>query len=74
MKNNPIQFAVVREDSQIEMKIVSDFGFERATLIGSGGCTAFCLKAVQPQIGEKTFQFVKVYAIKKLSPKILSAA
>ncbi len=50
MKNNPVQFAVVREDSQIEMDIVGEFGFDRATLIGSGGCTAFCLKAFSPEI------------------------
>ena len=50
MKNNPIQFAVVREDPQIEMNIIREFGFDRATLIGSGGCTAFCLKALTPEI------------------------
>ncbi len=48
MKNNLTQFAVVREDPQIELKIVEEFGFERAALIGSGGCTAFCLKALKP--------------------------
>lgn len=50
MKKNPIQFAVVREDPQIEMDIVKNFDLERATLIGSGGCTAFCLKALNPAI------------------------
>jgi S-adenosylmethionine-diacylglycerol 3-amino-3-carboxypropyl transferase len=50
MKKNPIQFAVVREDPQIEMDIVNNFALERATLIGSGGCTAFCLKALKPEI------------------------
>lgn len=50
MKSNPIQFAVVREDPQIEMDIVSKFQLKRATLIGSGGCTFFCLKAMNPEI------------------------
>lgn len=48
MKGNLIQFAVVREDPQVEMKIVEKFDLERAVLIGSGGCTAFCLKALKP--------------------------
>ena len=50
MRNNPIQFAVVREDPQIEMDLVENFGLSRATLIGSGGCTAFCLKAMNPDL------------------------
>jgi len=50
MKNNSIQFAVVREDPQIEMDIVNEFLLNRATLIGSGGCTAFCLKALNPDL------------------------
>lgn len=50
MKKNPIQFAVVREDPQIEMDIIRDFNLDRATLIGSGGCTAFCLKALNPSM------------------------
>lgn len=48
MKNNRLQFAVVREDARIEMDAVEKFQLERATLIGSGGCTAFCLKALKP--------------------------
>lgn len=50
MKNNSIQFAVVREDPQIEMDIIEKFGLSSATLIGSGGCTAFSLKALNPDI------------------------
>ncbi|MDQ3748132.1 MAG: DUF3419 family protein [Acidobacteriota bacterium] len=50
MKNNSIQFAVVREDPQIEMDIAGKFRLNRATLIGSGGCTAFCLKALKPEM------------------------
>jgi S-adenosylmethionine-diacylglycerol 3-amino-3-carboxypropyl transferase len=50
MKKNPLQFSVVREDPQIEMDLVEKFGLERATLIGSGGCTAFCLKSLNPDL------------------------
>lgn len=50
MKNNPIQFAVVREDAQIEMDLIENFRLTRATLIGSGGCTAFCLKSLVPNL------------------------
>lgn len=50
MKKNPVQFSVVREDPQIELWIVRKFGLNRATLIGSGGCTAFCLKAAYPDL------------------------
>lgn len=50
MKNNPIQFAVVREDSQIESDIINEFQLTRAILIGSGGCTAFNLKSRNPQL------------------------
>lgn len=50
MKKNPIQFAVVREDPQIEMYIIEKFRLARATLIGSGGCTAFCLKSLVPDL------------------------
>jgi S-adenosylmethionine-diacylglycerol 3-amino-3-carboxypropyl transferase len=50
MKNNSIQFAVVREDSQIEMDIVNEFELNRATLICSGGCMAFSLKSLNPEI------------------------
>ena len=50
MKNNFIQFAVVREDPQIEMDVAEKFCLNRAALIGSGGCTAFCLKALNPEM------------------------
>ena len=50
MKSNPIQFAIVREDPQIEMDIAGKFRLKRAVLIGSGGCTAFCLKAALPEM------------------------
>ncbi|MBP9752302.1 MAG: DUF3419 family protein [Proteobacteria bacterium] len=46
MINNPIQFAVVREDPCVEEKIISLYGYQKVLLIGSGGCTAFHLKSV----------------------------
>lgn len=50
MKKNSVQFSVVREDPQIEMRLVQDFDLKRATLIASGGCTAFGLKALNPDL------------------------
>ena len=49
-KKNPLQFAVVREDPQIEIDIIERFQLKRAVLIGSGGCTAFCLKSAAPDL------------------------
>lgn len=43
MRNNALQFAVVREDPKIDQAIVSDFGARRVLLIASGGCTALHL-------------------------------
>lgn len=48
MRDNPIQFAVVREDPLIEVELMLRFGARRVLLIGSGGCTAFTLAARFP--------------------------
>jgi S-adenosylmethionine-diacylglycerol 3-amino-3-carboxypropyl transferase len=45
---NPIQFAVVREDPEIEAAIVRRTGARRVLLVGSGGCTALSLRALFP--------------------------
>lgn len=50
MVRNSIQFSVVREDPQIEMNLALSGNFDSATIIGSGGCTAFCLKALIPDL------------------------
>lgn len=47
---NPIQFAVVREDPLIDARIIREIGAKRALLIGSGGCTAFCLQSLFPNL------------------------
>ncbi len=50
MRDNPIQFAVVREDPLIEATLVSKSGAEKALVIGSGGCTALSLQALFPSL------------------------
>jgi S-adenosylmethionine-diacylglycerol 3-amino-3-carboxypropyl transferase len=50
MQNNKIQFAVVREDPQLELDLMALFGLKSAVIIGSGGCTAISLKTKDPDI------------------------
>jgi len=54
MKTNDVQFAVVREDPQIELSVIRELrrelGTKHALLIGSGGCTAFSLQAAVPNV------------------------
>ena len=50
MKNNLIQFGVVREDPEIEFHVVQKFKSESILLIGSGGCTAFSLQCRLPDL------------------------
>lgn len=50
MRSNPIQFAVVREDPEIERTIVDLARARRILLVASGGCTAFCLRAWFPRL------------------------
>lgn len=50
MRDNRIQFAVVREDPMIEADLVEFTSAQRALLIGSGGCTALTLQAIHPQL------------------------
>jgi len=50
MKDNPIQFAVVREDPLIEHKIVQTMKAKSILMIGSGGCTAFSLNCLEPNL------------------------
>ena len=52
MVNNPVQFAVVREDPAIEASILLSLDRPaRILLIASGGCTAFSLRAQFPELG-----------------------
>ena len=56
MINNKIQFAVVREDPHIEAELITRFKLKRAVLIGSGGCTAFSLRAIFPKLDIKLIE------------------
>ncbi|MFJ1269083.1 DUF3419 family protein [Legionella lytica] len=49
-KNNPIQFSVVREDPEIERKIIQSSEAKEILLIASGGCTALSLQAYFPNL------------------------
>ena len=51
MRDNPIQFAVVREDPRLEIQVLRRHPARRALLIASGGCTALTLASVWPNLG-----------------------
>ncbi|MBL8693327.1 MAG: DUF3419 family protein [Planctomycetes bacterium] len=50
MRENPVQFAVVREDPLVDIAVVERTAARRALLPASGGCTAFELARRFPQI------------------------
>lgn len=50
MKNNSIQFAVVREDPALEAALIHHFKIQRILTVASGGCTALCLQAEFPRL------------------------
>lgn len=51
MRDNPIQFAVVREDPEIEKYLISQHAPSgSALLVGSGGCTALSLACNFPEL------------------------
>lgn len=50
MRDNPIQFAVVREDPLLEVEVLRRHRCRRVLLIASGGCTALTLQAVFPEL------------------------
>ncbi|WP_058476876.1 DUF3419 family protein [Legionella steigerwaltii] len=50
VKHNPIQFSVVREDPEIERKVILSSGAKEVLLIASGGCTALSLQAYFPHL------------------------
>src|SRR5437773_9198576 len=50
MRDNPVQFAVVREDPQIEAALARKTCARTALLIGSGGCTALSLAVLFPDL------------------------
>lgn len=55
MRDNPIQFAVVREDPQIELDLIlarreTPRPVKRALIVASGGCTALALAQAAPEV------------------------
>ncbi|MGE5084821.1 MAG: DUF3419 family protein [Bacillota bacterium] len=48
LKKNTVQFAVVREDSDIEINLFEKYSIKNPILIGSGGCTALTLASQYP--------------------------
>lgn len=57
MRNNPIQFAVVREDPLIEAEVVSQHKRTNLLMVGSGGCSALSLGALFPDLEITAFDF-----------------
>lgn len=47
---NPLQFAVVREDPQLELALLGDLTDATALMIASGGCTGLAVAALRPQV------------------------
>ncbi|MDE0399528.1 MAG: DUF3419 family protein [Candidatus Poribacteria bacterium] len=50
MRNNDVQFAVVREDPMVEAELVRLTKAKNVLLIASGGCTALTLQALFPNL------------------------
>lgn len=50
MRNNNVQFAVVREDPMVEAELVRLTKASNVLLIASGGCTALTLQALFPDL------------------------
>jgi len=57
MRDNPLQFAVVREDSFVERGIIDRIAAERVLVVASGGCTALSLGVERPDIELSAFDF-----------------
>ena len=50
LRHNGIQFAVVREDAEIEIELIKKYRIESPILVASGGCTAFNISSAYPDI------------------------
>ena len=79
MRDNPIQFAVVREDPRLEQDVFSRYPARRPLLIASGGCTALTLQAIFPDaeftlIDPNAAQIqhvkVKMHALQETNPAL----
>ncbi|MEM9380105.1 MAG: DUF3419 family protein [Planctomycetota bacterium] len=55
MRDNPVQFAVVREDPLVEVALVDRVDAKSALLVASGGCTALTLGAERPAVEVTAF-------------------
>ena len=53
--NNKLQFAVVREDPLIDIKITEQFKLKKALLVASGGCTAMSMLSAAPSMDIHVF-------------------
>lgn len=52
MRDNPIQFAVTREDPELEFSLIEERDVERVLLIASGGCTPLSIHTRYPSISQ----------------------
>ena len=50
MRNNRVQFAVVREDPMVEAELIRLTSASNVLLVASGGCTALTLQALFPDL------------------------
>ena len=57
MRDNKVQFAVVREDPMVEAELIRLTGANDVLLVASGGCTALTLQALFPDLHITLFDF-----------------
>ena len=57
MRDNKVQFAVVREDPMVEAELIRLTKASNVLLIASGGCTALTLQALFPDLHITLFDF-----------------
>tara|TARA_R110002110_G_C13469307_1_gene719845 strand:- start:12657 stop:13616 length:960 start_codon:yes stop_codon:yes gene_type:complete len=57
LKDNPIQFAVVREDPLIEAQVIEQYGSSHLLMVCSGGCSVLSLKSMYPKLHIGAFDF-----------------
>lgn len=55
MRDNPIQFAVVREDPLLEAEIINQYQPHNLLTVCSGGCSVLSLKSLFPQLEISAF-------------------
>ena len=57
MRDNKVQFAVVREDPMVEAELIRLTKASNVLLVASGGCTALTLRALFPDLHITLFDF-----------------